>query len=181
MHVETIRWDDFPSQFISTRPIDIWLPPSYLTEPDKHYPVLYMHDGQNLFNKKEAFAKVDWGVVPALRRLVKQGKSREAIIMGIWNTEKRFQELLPWKPLSETKRGQFLYQKHQHEIGEVSSDGYLKHLVEEVKPRIDAQFRTLPGQSDTFVMGSSMGGLISLYAICAYPQVFGGAGCVSTH
>ena len=181
MRVETIRWENHPSQYIDPRHIDIWLPPSYLINPEKHYPVLYMHDGQNLFNKKESYAKVDWGVVPALKRLVKQGKAREAIIVGIWNTEKRFQELLPWEPFSETKRGQFLYQKHQHKIGEVYSDNYLKYMVEEVKPQIDSQFRTLSGQPDTFVMGSSMGGLISLYAICEYPQIFGGAGCVSTH
>lgn len=181
MRVETIRWENHPSRYIDPRHIDIWLPPSYHTQPEIHYPVLYMHDGQNLFNKKEAFAKVDWGVVPAMNRLLREGKVRETIIVGIWNTEKRFQELLPWKPLSETKRGQFLYQKHQHEMGEVYSDGYLKYLVEEIKPQIDVQFRTLSGQSDTFVMGSSMGGLISLYAICEYPQVFGGAGCVSTH
>ena len=181
MRVETIRWENHPSRYIDPRHIDIWLPPSYCTQPETRFPVLYMHDGQNLFNKKEAFAKVDWGVVPAMNRLLKKGQVREAIIVGIWNTEKRFQELLPWKPLSESKRGQVVYRKQQFEIGEIYSDGYLKHLVEEVKPQIDAQFRTLSGQPDTFVMGSSMGGLISLYAISEYPQVFGGVGCVSTH
>lgn len=181
MRVETIRWENYPSQYINPRPIDIWLPPSYDEQPEQRYPVLYMHDGQNLFNKKEAFSKVDWGVVPALKRLVKQGKARESIIVGIWNTEKRFQEMLPWKPFSETNRGQYLYEKHKLEIGKVCSDSYLKYLVEEVKPQIDTRFRTLSGQPHTFVMGSSMGGLISLYAICEFPQVFGGAGCVSTH
>ena len=181
MPIETIRWENHPSKYIEPRNIDIWLPPSYQTQPEKHYPVLYMHDGQNLFNKKDAFAGVDWGVVPAMNRLLKKGQVREAIIVGIWNTEKRFQELLPWKPLSETNRGQVVYRKHQFELGEIYSDNYLKHLVEEVKPEVDRKFRTLAGQSNTFVMGSSMGGLISLYAICEHPQVFGGAGCVSTH
>jgi len=181
MRVETIRWENHPSQFIDPRHVDIWLPPGYYENPEKRFPVLYMHDGQNLFNKKESFAGVDWGVVPALNRLVKKGQVREAIIVGIWNTEKRFQELLPWKPFSESKRGQVVYREHQFEIGEIYSDHYLKHLVEEVKPKIDRQFRTLPGQADTSVMGSSMGGLISLYAICEYPHIFGGAGCVSTH
>jgi len=181
MPIETIRWKNLPSQFIDPRPIDIWLPPSYHEQNNQRYPVLYMHDGQNLFFKKEAYSKVNWGVVPAMNRLVKQGKTREAIIVGIWNTEKRIQEMLPWKPIATSIRGMKIYEKHQEEIGQVVSDGYLKYMVEELKPQIDNHFRTLTGIEDTFVMGSSMGGLISLYAICEYPNIFGGAGCVSTH
>ena len=61
------------------------------------------------------------------------------------------------------------------------SDAYLAYLTRQLKPAIDARYRTLPGRDDTFVMGSSMGGLISAYAIAEYPEVFGGAACVSTH
>ncbi|NJN44818.1 MAG: hypothetical protein HC806_08945 [Anaerolineae bacterium] len=66
-------------------------------------------------------------------------------------------------------------------FGEPVSDHYLKFIVNELKPFIDTSYRTLTGQTDTFIMGSSMGGLISLSAVCEYPEVFGGAGCVSTH
>jgi predicted alpha/beta superfamily hydrolase len=181
MRIQTIRWENLPSQFVDPHNVDIWLPPNYVELPTQRFPVLYMHDGQNIFHRKDAYAKVDWGVVPAMRRLLRTGKVREAIIVGIWNTDKRVQEYLPWKPFSETSRGQVVYKKYQKEIGEVYSDGYLKFLVEELKPQIDSLFRTLPGQGDTSIMGSSMGGLISLYAICEYPHIFGCAGCVSTH
>jgi predicted alpha/beta superfamily hydrolase len=179
--IETIRWEKFPTQFIDPRPVDIWLPPEYHSQPERRFPVLYMHDGQNLFYPEEAFAKVDWGIVPAMLKGVQQGKIQPAIVVGIWNTEKRFQELLPWKPITNSLRGQKMYAKHQAEIGQVVSDGYLRFMVEELKPKIDAQFRTLSGPEETFVMGSSMGGLMSLYAICEYPHIFGGAGCISTH
>lgn len=178
---ETIRWKDVPTQFIDPRHVDIWLPPEYHTQPDRRFPVLYMHDGQNLFFPEESFSGVDWDVVPALEGSVRQGKARPAIIVGIWNTAKRTQELLPWKPITNSLRGQKLYEKHKAEIGHVVSDGYLRFMVEELKPKIDKQFRTLPEAANTFVMGSSMGGLMSLYAICEYPHIFGGAGCVSTH
>jgi predicted alpha/beta superfamily hydrolase len=74
-----------------------------------------------------------------------------------------------------------MYEKHKAEIGQVVSDNYLRFMVEELKPRIDEKFNTLPDAANTFVMGSSMGGLISLYALCEYPHIFGGAGCLSTH
>ena len=178
---ETIRWKDVPTQFIDPRHVDIWLPLEYHTQPDRRFPVLYMHDGQNLFFPEESFSRVDWGRVPAIQESVKQGKARPAIIVGIWNTAKRFQELQPWKPIKNSIRGMKMYEKHKAEIGQVVSDGYLRFMVEDLKPKIDKQFRTLPEAANTFVMGSSMGGLISLYAICEYPHIFGGAGCVSTH
>lgn len=178
---ETIRWKNVPTQFIDPRNVDIWLPPEYHTQPERHFPVLYMHDGQNLFYPEEAFSKVDWGVVPAMQKALQQGTVLPAIIVGIWNTEKRFLELLPWKPITDSIRGMRMYEKHKAEFGQVVSDDYLRFMVEELKPRIDENFHTLPDAANTFVMGSSMGGLMSLYAICEYPHIFGGAGCVSTH
>ncbi|PKO18994.1 MAG: esterase [Chloroflexi bacterium HGW-Chloroflexi-10] len=175
------RLESFSSQFIPARHVDIWFPESYTSNPQRRYPVVYMHDGQNLFDPQLAYGGVDWGVVPAMQKLAAAGEAREAIIVGVWNSDRRFHEYQPWRPFIETPRGQAVYAKHQKEMGEIFSDDYLKFLVEELKPTIDLQYRTLPGPGDTVVMGSSMGGLISLYAICEYPQVFGGAGCVSTH
>ncbi len=100
---------------------------------------------------------------------------------GVWNSPIRWREYMPQKPYEAPA-----LQKHHPLIleragGPPLSDAYLQFLVEELKPFIDKRYRTLPDQQNTFVMGSSMGGLISLYAISEYPQVFGGAGCVSTH
>jgi predicted alpha/beta superfamily hydrolase len=178
---ETIRWKNVPTQFIDPRHVDIWLPPEYHTQPDSHFPVLYMHDGQNLFFPEESFSKVDWGIVPAMQKGIKQGSIRPAIIVGIWNTEKRVPEYLPWKPITTSIRGMMMYKIHRVEIGQVVSDEYLRFMVEELKPLIDKNFRTLTDPANTSVMGSSMGGLISLYAVCEYPNIFGGAGCISTH
>ena len=101
--------------------------------------------------------------------------------MGVWKTEIRWDEYLPLKPFL-VKRGEKALARINAELENgVVSDQYLKFLVEELKPFIDKTYRTRPDVENTFIMGSSMGGLISLYAICEYPQIFGGAGCVSTH
>lgn len=167
----------FPSRFVAPRNVDVWLPPGYARRG--RFPVVYMHDGQNLFDPKTSYSGVDWGVDEALTRLVRQGVAREAIVVGVWNSPKRFEEYMPRKAVKTASvRG----------LGgdpvpgdEIVSDEYLKFLVRELKPFIDSRYRTLRGRADTFVMGSSMGGLISAYALAEYPRVFGGAGCVSTH
>jgi len=173
------RYADFPSQFVATRNVDIWLPPDY--SEDKKYPVLYMHDGQNLFEPIASYGGVAWEVDKAVTRLVEAKKIPSVIVVGVWNSGIRWREYMPQRPYESNA----LRIHHEAFInragGEPVSDAYLKFLVEEVKPFVDANFRTLPNQRDTFVMGSSMGGLISLYAISKYPEVFYGAGCVSTH
>jgi predicted alpha/beta superfamily hydrolase len=176
----TQRHPRFQSKYVDPRHIDIWMPPGYY-EDEARYPVLYMHDGQNLFDPILAAYNVDWGVDEAISRLIATRGFYGAIVVGVWNTDFRWQEYMPAKPLKtpalKKVRADFL------EIagGPSLADNYLKFLVEELKPFIDSRYRTLPGRDNTFVMGSSMGGLISLYAISEYPEVFGGAGCVSTH
>ena len=174
------RHEMFPSRFISARNVDVWLPPGYAEHGDRS-PVLYMHDGQNLFDDSISFDSLSWGIDQALTWLVGEGRIRPAIVVGIWNSDIRWREYMPQKPYEspglEKHRPAFL----ETAGGPSISDSYLKFLVEELKPFIDSHYRTFPGRENTFVMGSSMGGLISLYAISAYPQAFGGAGCVSTH
>lgn len=176
-----IRHENFTSAYVATRHVDVWLPPGYDDDPARRYPVLYMHDGQNCFRPEDSSFGVAWEVQHALARLIATGETRPAIIAGIWNLPMlRYLEYRPAKPflsLSETARTAVL----EGLGGMPLSDNYLAFIVTELKPFIDATYRTRPGRADTFVMGSSMGGLISLYAIGEYPAVFGGAGCVSTH
>jgi predicted alpha/beta superfamily hydrolase len=175
-----VRYAGMPSTHVARRNVDVWLPPSYDRDSAKRYPVLYMHDGQNLFDPATSYGNVDWAVDEAMTRLIDQGAVREAIVVGVWNTNKRREEYMPQRAVQG--------KVHFNVPGaddlnpeDVISDRYLAFLVKELKPFIDATYRTLPGPADTLVMGSSMGGLISQYAMSKYPDVFGGAGCVSTH
>jgi predicted alpha/beta superfamily hydrolase len=174
------RHRDFESQFVSARHVDVWLPAGY-NESEMRYPVLYMHDGQNIFDSGSSFGGVSWEIDKAMTRLISQGTTRAAIVVGVWNAERRWRDYMPQKPYESTgfdkHRDAFLKQAG----GAPVSDLYLQFLVRELKPFIDSHYQTLPDQANTLVMGSSMGGLISLYAMSEYPHVFGGAGCVSTH
>jgi predicted alpha/beta superfamily hydrolase len=171
------RHASFPSAYVAPRHLDVWLPPGYDETTTHRYPVLYLHDGQNLFLPQIAYAGVDWGVDEALVSLMQQGGFAGAIVVGVWNTANRVSEYMPQKPVQPFTLARFRKASDRPP----QSDAYLRFLVSEVKPFIDAAYRTLPGPGHTFVIGSSMGGLISLYALIEYPDVFGGAGCLSTH
>jgi enterochelin esterase-like enzyme len=179
------RIENFPSEFVKPRNVDIWLPDHYST--DKKYAVLYMHDGQMLFDSTKTWNKQEWNVDEFASTLMKEDKVKDFIVVALWNiSEIRHSDYFPNKPfqglkskdsiLEKTKRGKNSLFKE-----DINSDNYLKFIVEELKPYVDNKFSTLTNAQNTFVMGSSMGGLISMYAICEYPEVFGGAGCISTH
>lgn len=174
----------FASRYVAPRNVDVWLPPRYQEATNRSFPVIYMHDGQNLFDPKTSFLGVDWGIDEALGHLIVEGRARPAIVVGIWNTPKRIQEYLPQRPFETSPwarmRARLRLWRWTQGRG-LLSDNYLKFIIEEVKPFIDKQYRTLSDRGNTFTMGSSMGGLVSLYALCEYPQVFAGAGCLSTH
>lgn len=171
---------DFPSALVGSRPITIWLPPGYERDVKQRYSVIYAHDGQNLFDPRTSFSGVDWGLDQALTRLLARGDIRETMAVGVWNSPKRYREYDPQMVFEQhlSPQEQTAYAQ---EHGEPVSDHYLRFLVQELKPFIDREYRTLPGQADTFLLGSSMGGLISVYALCEHPEIFGGAGCLSTH
>lgn len=165
---------------VGARPVDVWLPADY--SPLRRYQVLYMHDGQNLFDGRHAYGGKPWRADVALSRLVKAGRIADTIIVGVWNAGvERYAEYYPEKALT------FAPEDARREYVDVASNGrskadaYLRFLVEELKPAIDQRFATRPGPQNTFIVGSSMGGLISIYALCEYPQVFGGAAGLSTH
>ncbi|HXR82809.1 MAG TPA: alpha/beta hydrolase-fold protein [Hanamia sp.] len=145
-----------------TRRVWIYLPPNYATS-GKNYGVLYMHDGQNLFDNATSYSG-EWGVDEYLDSIFKKGK-KEVIVVGIDNgISKRMNEYNPWE-----------FQN----FGKGEGDKYVAFLVKDLKPFIDKHYHTLKNKQNTFIAGSSMGGLISLYAVLKYPQVFGGAGIFS--
>lgn len=156
-----VYWKDVQSEFLErTRHIVIWLPPGYEDDPDLRYPVLYMHDGQNLFDARIGGSNGNvWGVDDAIVRLVESGHMPPVIVVGAFNTADRFAEYSPWH-------------KAPH---------YARFLIEELMPRVNSEFRTLTGPENTSVMGSSMGGLLSYYLVTGHPDVFGACGCVSSH
>jgi predicted alpha/beta superfamily hydrolase len=174
------RMDSFPSAFVAPRNIDVWLPHGYT--PKKKYAVLYMHDGQMLFDSTATWNRQEWGVDETASRLLKEGSLKDLIVVGIWNNGKfRHAEYFPQKPLMllpSANRDTLIAQELK---GKPLADNYLRFLVEELKPFIDSAFSTKKDRINTFIAGSSMGGLISLYAICEYSKVFGAAACISTH
>jgi len=148
-------------QLNRTRRIWVYLPKGYAAS-SKTYPVLYMEDGQNLFNEQTAFAE-EWGVDEALDSMQRTGK--ECIVVGIDNGgAHRMNEYDPYD---------------QDKYGKGEGIQYVDFLVHTLKPYIDGKYKTKKGPEYTYTAGSSMGGLISLYAIMQYPQVFGGAGVFS--
>ncbi len=147
-----------------TRLIRIRLPKDY-DGSKKKYPVLYMHDGQNLFDAATSYAG-EWGVDEALDSLgVKWG---ECIVVGIDNGPRRMNEYAPYD-----------FKVNGIKDGKGEGTAYAHFLINELKPFIDKKYRTKRGRKHTFIAGSSMGGLISMYAVLQYPRVFGGAGVFS--
>jgi len=164
---------------ILSRPVDVWLPPGYDGGAARH-PVLYMHDGQNLFEPGRAFGGQEWRIDETLDAMIAADRVRAPIVVGIWNSADRALDYMPRKAVSAETFSLGLG-RDVLRAGDITSDAYLAWLTGVLKPAIDARFRTLPGRDDTFVMGSSMGGLISAYALAEHPDVFGGAACLSTH
>jgi predicted alpha/beta superfamily hydrolase len=147
---------------------------------DKGYRVIYAHDGQNLFNPSYVWNNTDWGIDETLQGMIDAGRVDDAIVVGIWNTPKRRLEYLPQEAWDVAPDAMQVYIENQ-EGGTPMSREYLRFIVEELKPFIDSNYRTRHGRDDTFLLGSSMGGLISMYGVMTYPEVFGAAACVSTH
>lgn len=146
-----------------TRRIWMYLPPDYGLVPGKRYPVLYMQDGQNLFDENTSYAG-EWGIDEAMNQLVQEGDAG-CIIVGIDNgSAHRLDEYAPWVNPA---------------YGGGEGIDYIHFIVNTLKPFIDNNYTTLPGRDFTGIMGSSMGGLISMYALIEFQQVFSKAGIFS--
>lgn len=174
------RLEKFASKYVDARNVDVWLPENYSAK--KKYAVLYMHDGQMLFDGSTTWNKQEWQVDETIGKLLKEKKIKDLIVVGVWNNgDYRAAEYYPQKSL------QFLSEETRQWIvenwlkGKPQADNYLKFLTEELKPFIDKNYSTRKDAKNTFIAGSSMGGLISIYAICEYPNIFGGAAGISTH
>jgi enterochelin esterase-like enzyme len=159
-----VRWDSVSSKHLArSRTVEVWLPPDYDANDAVRHPVIYAHDGQNMFDPRLAAFGVDWGLDEAI--VARDATASDAgmnplpIVVAIWNTADRRREYNPW------------------DLG----DAYARFLVEELKPRVDAEFRTRTDAATTMTLGSSMGGLISFHLCRTRPDIFGLGACVSTH
>jgi predicted alpha/beta superfamily hydrolase len=172
------------SKFVPARTVQVWLPPDY-ARSNRRYPVIYLHDGQNVYDDPSPWSGKSWAVHRALAKLIAEKKVRPAILVAVWNTDNRIGEYMPQAAVPEAgakgdPAADDLFRKLPVERAKIAGDAYLAFLVTELKPLIDKQYRTLRGPRDTMLMGSSMGGLISAYALVRYPNVFGAAACLST-
>jgi predicted alpha/beta superfamily hydrolase len=155
---------DFPSRIMgNSRSVAVYLPPGYESS-GRRYPVLYMHDGQNLFDPSTAFGGVEWRMDETLERLIRSGELPGVIVVGVYNTSDRDSEYTPVP---------------DPEYGGGRGDLYGEFLVSELKPFVDASLRTLPDAEHTAVMGSSLGGLISLHLGLTRPDVFSKVAAIS--
>ncbi len=164
-----ITIEDFYSKILNnSREINIYIPSSYFESMDKTYPVLYMHDGQNIFEGERAYAGVGWRVHEVHDELAGRGMIRELIIVGIDNMQ--------GDRLSEYAHTDGRYKRER-----IKGKGklYERFLIEELKPFIDENFRTSTVAEDTGLMGSSMGGLVTFNIGFRHPDVFGRLGIIS--
>ena len=169
------------SGLITPRNVYVWVPDNY--SRNKKYAVVYMSDGQNLFDPEKMFNHQEWRVDEVFGGLIKEGKIQDCIVVGVANVGRtRSQEYFP-QDILDLYSPELKEYSRSKRMGEddLLGNAYLKFLVEELKPFIDRTYSTYTDRDHTFHMGSSMGGLISSYAVTKYPDVFGGAGCLSTH
>ncbi len=197
-HVDV--YDNFSSKYVLPRTVRVWVPENYSSS--REYAVLYMHDGQALYDSTTTWNHQEWGVDEMAGKLIDEHKIKPCIIVGIDNTPEirgieympqrvfdylptgfREQVAITRKQMSEDGFARIANASEHPEITHDAflADKYLRFIVKELKPFIDKTYSTSKEIDNTVIMGSSMGGLISLYAICEYPEIFGRAACLSIH
>ncbi len=163
---------------LNRRRVDVWLPEAYHSNPSQAFPVLYIQDGQTVFSqwKKDTDG---WEIHQAISYLAEEEKIFPPIVVAISSTLNRAGDYLPSKALNlENPTSPAQISKPNIKF---VSDLYLSWMARTLKPAIDQRYRTLSDAPNTALMGSSLGALISLYALCEYPEVFGKTACLSTH
>lgn len=152
-----IYHEDVKGEGLRNRDLVVWLPPGYTNDTAQRYPVIYMHDGQNIFDPATSYAGVDWAIDESVDRLIGAGSIEPMIVVGIYSTKDRNDEYSPGK----------------------MGTAYMDFVVEVVKPLIDNTYRTRPERQHTLVGGASSGGTISFMLAWDHPEVFAGAICMS--
>ncbi|MBO5086421.1 MAG: hypothetical protein J6B65_04200 [Paludibacteraceae bacterium] len=174
------RADIFSPELNETIKIDVWTPKGYTGS--KKYPVIYMHDGQNLFDANSTWNHQAWEIDSVLGSLIADKKVKPAIVVGIHSVDTtRIGDLMPERVVEMTPSGEVRDFIDLMCRGQYRADEYLAFIVNTLKPIIDNKFSTFTDRKSTSIMGSSMGGLISIYGVTEYPEVFGAAVCMSTH
>lgn len=158
------RHAQFPSQFVKARDVWVWLPPGYTTDTTRRYPVLYFHDGNNVFDRATSFLGVEWAVDETAERLVKAGTLPPFIAVAVANTGDRMAEYTPTRDPHHGGGG---------------AARYGRFLLEELKPFVDTTYRTDPRPAATGVVGSSLGAIVSLWLGLEHPEAFTRIGVVS--
>ncbi len=148
------------------RDVIVYLPPDYESSGERRYPVFYLHDGQNLFDEETAFCGQEWHVDESAEALIREGLIQPVILVGIYNTgQNRIDEYTPTPD------------SHGHAGGKARL--YAAMIVDELKPFIDAEYRTLEDAENTAMGGSSLGGLVTLYIGMRHPEIFGKLAVIS--
>lgn len=163
-----IKWDVMIPKLSGeqSRRVFIYLPDSYETEPERRYPVMYMFDGHNVFFDEDATFGKSWGMNRYL-----QESEKQLIVVGVECNHQGNRRLVEYSPLT--------YTNSEHGTIKGKGNVMMNWMVKELKPAIDQQFRTLPDRKNTILAGSSMGGLMALYGVCAYNHVFQRGACLS--
>lgn len=174
------RANIFSPELNETIKVDVWTPNGYTTS--KKYPVVYMHDGQNLFDANSTWNHQSWEIDSVMGELIADKKIKPAIVVGIHSVDTtRIGDLMPERVVEMTPPGKVRDFIDMMCRGQYRADEYLSFIVNTLKPTIDSHFSILTDRKSTSIMGSSMGGLISIYGVTEYPEVFGAAVCMSTH
>ena len=181
---KVFRVKSFHSKYVSERDVDVWVPENY--NKLNKYSVIYMHDGGSLFGKKSSGFGAQWKADQVATKLLNENKVKEFIIVGIYNSGMtRWNEYYPEKSFNyldkNFKDSLMIHHKNNGDYTNLIADDYLRFIVKELKPFIEKEFSVFSNVEETYIAGSSMGGLISMYAIFEYPEIFSRAACISTN
>jgi predicted alpha/beta superfamily hydrolase len=182
-HGRLLQEEAIASRFLDcARRIRVYLPPSYDARPKQRYPVLYLHDGQNVFSSagpNSCFGWGPWELDKTVDRLIGENRLKEIIMVGIDSGDSRYKELRGFVyPLRQTNRNA-LVTKQTKSVDNSCCEAYCNFLIKELKPKIDREYRTLKASANTGILGSSLGGICSLSLAWEYPNKFGRAGSLS--
>jgi predicted alpha/beta superfamily hydrolase len=167
---------DLHSNFVEDRNLEVWLPPNF--NPESNYDLLIMHDGQNLFDGTKTWNKQEWKLDEWASKLIPEKKVKPFIIVGIYNSgENRWNDYFPENAYEFVNDKRYI----DNNRPKLYANAYLKYIVNELIPFVKLKYLRSKDDFETVIGGSSMGGLISMYAVFEYPKIFDAAICMSTH